>query len=72
MIDIPEYVRQGLISAYHNIAIDPEWQGYPVWDEKVNRWLTGRFGLQTDSPEYDINWSFKVHFDWRLQIWYVK
>lgn len=70
-MEIPEHIRQGLMSSFHNYTIESA-RGFPIWDKKVNLWLTKTFGLQTDSPDYDINFSFIVFFDWRLQVWRVR
>jgi hypothetical protein len=68
-IKLPETIRQKLMSSYRNFSTD---EGFPVWDNTLNVWLSENLGIHTDSPRFEINQSFIVWFDWSIQVWRVK
>lgn len=68
-IKLPESIRQKLMSSYHNYSTD---EGFPIWDNNLNKWLSDNFGIHTDSPRFEINQSFIVWFDWVIQCWRVR
>jgi len=69
---LSQYVVNGLLKAYHNNRSDGR-DGFPVWDDKVNSFLSMEFGIEADPEriEHETGTGMTVYFDWRLQVWRV-
>lgn len=75
-MEVPKYITRGLLAAFQvpvNSLCAKEDRGFPVWDEKVNRWLANNLGIHTDSPRLLLgDTSLVVFFDWAIQVWRVR
>jgi len=67
---MPKYINKLLQSCYKSpCGLDPDW--FMVHSDKLNNYLTKRFGIYTDTPTFNYG-TYKVRFNWRSQTWIIQ
>ncbi len=65
---MPKYINKLLLACYKSPT---NYGWFMVHSDKLNNWLTNKFGVYTNEPIFDLP-PYQAKFNWISQTWNIK